>query len=141
MRHLVYCGVSALIFLCLAFTCSEEVDLKENEVVFFCNASDERIFVYYLPDGELLTPKIALRNGVDYLRKIEPGEIVTYYRHIPSEYFPAFEKTQFIIFKNSTIENYSVSELSEMEFSDAYFAYDYYELKNMNFKIYYNGEN
>lgn len=137
LKHLKYCMICAALFLCMSFTCTDEVDLRDNKIVFFINNSDESIYVGDSSQDELFTTEYALRHGIDFLTEINPGEIATFYNRIPDNILSAKDKTQYIVFTESTFQKYSIEDIKDNDIYDAYYSFDYNELEKINFKIFY----
>lgn len=142
MRKYIYLFTCLLFVLFTAMTCDDNTIHYTS--VQLVNNTDEVIWVAQFGFGDenrVLTPyDILILMERQYLKKVLPHESFQGEIAIRDDHFPLDVKTQFLLFKDSTMEKYTDEELAEKNIFDKRYSYTYDQLKAMNFKIVYTGE-
>lgn len=126
--------------LFMAMTC-EDSDVICTDVTFMNNSQDT-LYVAHWSGG--LAPDISprlvlLETKREFVSIVLPYEKKCFKIGIPDDVYKGEITTSFLIFKNSTMKNYSDEELAEKNIYDKKMFFTYKELENKKFLVEYDG--
>lgn len=121
--------------LFLNMTC-EDSTVYYNDVALVNLSTDTISFGWAWATDTILTPERAFIQTKFHV--VPPKDSVIVIAASPINLLDV--KSQFMVFKKSTLDRYSKSEIIEKNIYDTLFVYDHEQLKAMNFTIKYNGK-
>lgn len=115
----------------------EDSTVYSNDVALVNLSKDTISFGWTWATDTILTPKLAFIRTMYYVVPPKDSVIVRGASPINGLYYGV---SQFMVFKKSTLDSYSESEIIEKNIYDTLYVYDHEQLKAMNFTIRYNGK-
>lgn len=132
----VYAVILFLGVLFLDMAC-EDSTVYFNDVALINNSNDTINVAWFRAKEKMLTPKIAYVQNRFLV--VPPNDSCMVKAAMPIDDYEGL-LCQFMVFKKSTLDRYSKSEIIEKNIYDTLFVYDHEQLKAMNFTIKYNGK-
>lgn len=141
-NHILRIFFISICFLWLAMTCDEPWTEKDYSKIHIINKSGEVVYVHYAGQGcDILTkPSNFISLGLDKLNKIAPNDTCVYEIINPDKSNFPNEYHQFIVFRQSTIDENGIDKLAENDIYDKLYIYNYSELSGLDFKIFFPEE-
>ena len=124
--------IGILLCICSLFFISSTCEPEDHDIALE-NNSDEIIY-YHTSDNDFTTKNVFydLKWG---FRQVKPKDKDDNVYHLKED-----GRVYVLIIKQSTMETYSKSELSEKDIYDKKYFFTFEQLKAMNFTITYTGE-
>ncbi len=140
MKKNLWVGILLVIsFVLMAFQCEEE-NFSHLTTTKVYNHTDEPIYIFGSSSlykvGELL-PSLCVFEGFIENNKVLPGDFSQVKTYKYEEYPNLPEFSQFLIIRESTIEEHGIQEIIEKEIFDKRYVFSYQELKGKDFCIFY----
>ncbi|MFB9079323.1 hypothetical protein ACFFLS_01595 [Flavobacterium procerum] len=126
----------ALIFISALFFqgCPSETDETPDRTFFIVNNSTETISVFYIfSESELMPNRFDVKPTLQIMPEIEYEEFLKY------DDFDKNRKLRILIYKQSTLENYTWNEIRKLGMYDMKYDFTLEEMKSINYKINYDG--
>jgi len=125
--------------------CSKEDEPNNCHDVTFLNRTNDKIYVgCVLNSWAYIVPSdILMKNGLAGLSPLGPGEsfsMLVDFEDIINGANLDSSLCQFLVFKESTIENNSVQDIMKNYIYDKRLVYTFAELKRNGYRIVYTGE-
>lgn len=141
-QNVLVCITCAILLLCTAMTCDEPWAEKDYSKIHIINKSGEVVYVHYAGQGcdILIKPSNTISLGLDKLNKIAPNDTCVYEIINPDKSNFPNEYHQFIVFRQSTIDENGIDKLAENDIYDKLYIYNYSELSGLDFKIFFPEE-
>lgn len=141
-NHILRIFFISICFLSLAMTCDDPWTEKDYSKIHIINKSEEVVYVHYAGQGcdILIKPSNTISLGLDKLNKIAPNDTCVYEIINPDKSNFPNEYHQFIVFRQSTIDENGIDKLAENDIYDKLYIYNYSELSELDFKIFFPEE-
>lgn len=115
----------------------EDSTVYFNDVALINNSNDTISVSWTWANKIILTPELSFVQKIFIV--VPPNDSVVVKNATPINGLEGIV-SQFMVFKKSTLDRYSESEIIENNIYDTLFVYDHEQLKAMNFTIKYNGK-